>query len=256
MITIGCDIGSLFTKAVMMNNDNLVAYKIARTTGNLGQEIDDFLSALSQTAGIDRKKVDCLAGTGIGAELIKSADFQEDIITCLASASAFYLPEVELTIDIGGQSITSILLSQEGEVENFMRNDKCASGSGRFLEMMSDKLNLQLSQLNEIITRANKPVELSAQCGVFAESEVISYVNQGEEVSNIIAGVCATVANMVVAQARRFGNANYWTLTGGVALIEPLAKTISKKLSAKLVPFPHHPQLAGAIGAALLAGSE
>lgn len=256
MITMGIDIGSLFTKAVILDQDALVASKIIRTTGNLNNEIDHFLKSLMQEAGIDSSRVHCLGGTGRGADLVPAADFVEDIITCAGAASAFYLPEVQLCIDIGGQSITTLLLNQEGEVVNFMRNDKCASGSGRFLEVMSEKLKVGIPEIDQLVSRATRPVELRAQCGVFAESEVITYVNLGEDPSNIIAGVCAGVASLVVAQAGRFGVLDHYTLTGGVARINSVAGIIKEKLKGAFHPFPHHPQLAAAIGAALLAGSE
>ena len=256
MITMGCDIGSLFIKAAVLKGDDLAAFKIMRTTGNIASEIEGFLKATAAEAGVDRNKIECLAGTGSGADLLKNADFTEDIVTCLAAATAFYLPKVQLSIDIGGQSITSMLLNQDGEVVDFMRNDKCASGSGRFLEVMSNKLNVNIADIDQTVARSAKPVTLSAQCGVFAESEVITHVNEGEQTPDIIAGVCGSVANIVVAQARRFGMADHYTITGGVAQIGSVLKIIKEKLSGTFHPFPHNPQLAAAIGAAVLAGSE
>ncbi len=256
MITMGCDLGSLLSKAVILDGDDLIAAKIIRTTGNIAEEIPELLAAVTEEAGIESGKVDCLVGTGSGADLIKGAEFVEDIITCVAAASSFYLPEVQLSIDIGGQSITSMLLNEDGEVTNFMRNDKCAAGSGRFLEVMSEKLDVELAGIDESVARSTKPVMISAQCGVFAESEVITHLNSGEETSDIIAGVCISVANIVVSQARRFGMADHYTLTGGVARIDFVGRIIREKLGGTFHRFPHDPGLAAAIGAALLGDSE
>jgi len=256
MITMGCDIGSLFTKAVILNGDDLIASRIRKTTGNIADEMDGFLKALMLEAGIERSELRCLAGTGSGASLLKRADFIEDTINCISAASAFNIPEVQLAIDIGGQSITSVLLNEEGEVVNFMRNDKCAAGSGRFLEVMSDKLNVKIEDIDKVVSRAARPMEMSAQCGVFAESEVITHVNEGEDTADIIAGVCTSVANMVVAQGRRFAAADHYTITGGVARVNSIIKIIREKLNGTYHGFPHDPQLAAAFGAALLAQSE
>ncbi len=255
MKVVGCDIGSLFSKAVVLDGDDLVASKVVRTTGNIADETDYLVNAVLRDAGMDRVKVDCLVGTGNGADMVKGADLVEDLITCAAAAAAFYLPEVQLSIDMGGQSITSMLLNEDGEVVNFMRNDKCASGSGRFIEVMSEKLSVDIADIDAAVARSTKVVQISAQCGVFAESEVISYVNAGDRVSDILAGVCSSVANMVVAQGRRFREAEHYTLTGGVARIDAVNRIISEKLSGTFHRFPQDPQLAAAIGAAVLGGT-
>lgn len=256
MLTLGCDIGSLFVKAAVMDGDDLLGGKIARVTGNLADEINDFLQAALREAGVGSRKVDRLVATGRGADLLPRADFMEDDVTCVAAAVGFHLPQVRLALDIGGQSITALLLSAEGEVADFMRNDKCASGSGRFLEVMSEKLELEIADLDRVVAAAAKPVTISNQCGVFAESEVITHVNSGERPEDVMAGVCGSVAKMVLAQGRRFGEADHYTLTGGVASFVAVNRIIQEKLAGTYQPFPHDPQLAAAIGAALLGDAE
>ncbi len=253
MIAIGCDIGSLFTKAVVLDGDDLVASQITRTTGTIAEEIGEFIKGITQKAGV--KSGYALVGTGNGADLLRGADFTEDVITCLSAATCFFLPEVRLSIDLGGQSITSILLDGEGDVINFMRNDKCASGSGRFLEVMSDKLMVGITDIDKTVTASTRAVDLSTQCGVFAESEVITLINGGESVPNIITGVCASVADMAAAQARKFRDAGCFTITGGVARIQAVVERITQKLDGTYKAFPHKPQFAAAIGAALLGQS-
>ncbi|HUT53738.1 MAG TPA: acyl-CoA dehydratase activase [bacterium] len=256
MIAIGCDVGSLFAKAVVMDGDKLLASRIARTTGNVASELEDLLSAVVSDAGASRNKVERLVATGAGADLVPGADLCEDGVACVAAAAAYYLPDVQLAIDIGGQSITALLLDPDGDVVNFMRNDKCASGSGRFLEMMSEKLNLDVSEVDRETAAAKGPVELTAQCGVFAESEVITHVNAGASRPDVMAGVCAAVAKIVVAQGRRFGSAGHYTLTGGVARTQAVTRIIRQKLPGTFHQFPFDPQLAAAIGAALLADTD
>lgn len=256
MITIGCDVGSLFSKVVVMDGDDLIGTKIMATTGRIAEEVHDLLKAAMKSAGVPADKVDCLGVTGNGAGLVKGAAFVEDTITCAGAAAGYFLPEVRCAIDVGGQSITSIAIDEEGEVRNFMRNDKCASGSGRFLEMMSAKLGIDLAEVDPVAAGAGTIVEISSQCGVFAESEVITHVNNGENKGDIMAGVCAAVAKMVSAQGRRFGAAKHFTLLGGVAKINTITGMVRKHLGGEYHPFPFDPQLATAVGAALLGDAD
>jgi len=256
MISLGCDIGSLFAKAVILEGDRLIAGRVIRTTGTVADEIQELLRAVLQEAGIQRDRVDCLVATGNGADLVQEAEGVEDIVTCVGAAAASYLPEIRLCLDVGGQSTTALLLNPDGEMIDFMRNDKCAAGSGRFLEVMSEKLNIGLAEIDATAARAQKRIEISNQCGVFAESEVISHLNNGESVPDILAGVCASVARMVSAQGRRFGPAEHYTLTGGVAKVQTVARIIQEKLGGTFHRFPHDPQLAAAIGAAWLGQSD
>ena len=256
MITMGIDIGSLLSKVVIMDGDSLISSGIIDTTGNIAGEIDGLVASVLSDAGIEREKMEGAAGTGSGAELLEDVDFCEDEVTCVGTAAGYLLPEISMAVDIGGQSITAVLLDAEGEVINFMRNDKCASGSGRFLEVMSGAVGIGVDAIDKTAAGAKKPVHISSQCGVFAESEVISHVNAGEDAADIVAGLCDAVASIVVAQARKSSVDGKYTLTGGVARIDTISKVISGKLGGTFFPFPHDPRLASAIGAALLAGME
>ena len=256
MIIIGCDIGSLFSKVIVLKDDDLAGSCIVRTSGNISDEIGGLINKVLKEADISSDSVDSLVSTGTGKEFVKDADFSEDSLTCVGAATSFYIPEIRLAVDIGGQSITSMQLNEDGEVLNFMRNDKCASGSGRFLEVMSNKLNLEIEEFDATALKSRNTVEISTQCGVFAESEVITHVNNGEPRPDIIAGICESVAKIVVAQARRFGMGEHYTLTGGVARFESVNKVVNEKISGQYHKFPFNPQLASAIGAALLDFSE
>jgi predicted CoA-substrate-specific enzyme activase len=255
MIVLGADVGSLFTKIALFDDDDLVATRMIRTTGNIGDLLDALFSQIATDAGFDRSQIEVLAATGSGGDLVPGASFIEDAPNCVGAAASFYMPDVRFAVNIGGQSITSMSFDEDGLITNLMNNDKCASGSGRFLEVMSDKLEMPLDDLDPISKQATAPVLLSSQCGVFAESEVITHVNEGQPVPDIVAGIGAAVANIVVAQARRFGVAGKYTLVGGVARFDSVACVISQKTNGTYKPFPFDPQYATAIGAALLAGS-
>lgn len=256
MRTLGCDIGSLFSKAVVMDGENLLAYKIMETTGNISGEIENLIEEVCREAGVSRFSLDGIVGTGSGAELLPDADFLEDEIACIAWAARCFLPDVELVVDIGGQSITSMLLNADGEVIDFMRNDKCASGSGRFLEVMANAVGVPVERIDEEASRASRRVSISSQCGVFVESEVITHVNNGESPQDIVAGLCDAVARIVTSQARRFGMGNRYTFTGGVARIHTVVDLVRERMEGEYQPFPLDTRLAAAVGAALLAETE
>lgn len=251
MIVMGCDVGSLFTKVVALDEDRLLASRMVRTSGNLVAETAALLAAVRAAAGLQSGDIAYLAATGAGAALVKEAAFVVETVDCLGAAANFYLPAAKLIIDIGGQSITALSVDEQGEVTDLMRNDKCASGSGRFLEMMAAKLLLPIDRLDELVAVA-RPARISNQCAVFAESEVITHLNQGEPPADIMAGVCATVAQMALAQTRRFGSPAAFTITGGVARFTAVTRRLAEKLAAAYHPFPFDPAFATAIGAALM----
>ncbi len=252
----GIDIGNLLTKVVLLREDRLLASGIIPTTGNVANEIGDLVREVLDEAGVAREEVGAVACTGSGAEHAGEHDLLEDAVTCVAAAGAYYLSEINMVVDIGGQSITSILLDEDGDVVNFMRNDKCASGSGRFLEVMSNAVGIDVDGIDEAAGSAEAPVPISSQCGVFAESEVITHVNAGRKPADIVAGLCDSVASIVSAQARRFSAGDRYTLTGGVARISSVADRIKESMSGTYDEFPYDQRLAACIGAALLAGLD
>ena len=253
MIALGIDIGSLFAKAVVMKEENILASAIKVTTGNIADEIDSLIAEMLGAAGLNAGDIASCMATGNGSDLVKVADSSESDLFCMSEAMRRLMPSQDLVLDLGGQNITSIVLDEQGNMIDFMRNDKCASGSGRFLEVMSTALGVDINEVDEVAARATKKVSIGSQCGVFVESEVITHVNQGESTPDILAGICDSVAKLVVSQALRFGPRNY-TFTGGVARLRAVTDLARERLIGTCQEFPHNPQLAAAIGAALLAG--
>lgn len=256
MLTMGIDAGNLLTKVVLMDGDEVLASAVAETTGAVTKDTEALVSRVLEEAGVDRGKVEQCGVTGSGASMIGGTDFQEDEVTCVSVAAGYLLREINMAVDIGGQSITAMLIDEDGDITNFMRNDKCASGSGRFLEVMSGAVGVPVTGIAAAVEGASKRVVISSQCGVFAESEVVSHVNEGEKPEDIVAGLCEAVASIVAAQARRFASGDEYTLTGGVSRIGPVRDLIIQKLGGTYHEFPFDPALAAAIGAALLAGAS
>lgn len=255
MIALGLDIGSLFSKAVLLKDKQFLASAIIDTVGNIAQEINKLITEVTGKGDIAGAEVDICVSTGQGSNLVEQVDFIEDSLACIAMATSHLLPESSLAIDVGGQSITTILSDSQGEVLNFMHNDKCASGSGRFIDVIGNSLGISIDQIDQVAAQAQKRISLSTQCAVFAESEVISYVNNGEAPADIIASVCESVAMIVISQALRFGPPENYTLIGGVMRLVTVSEVIKERLGGTFYPFPVNPQMAIAYGAALI-GSE
>lgn len=252
MISAGCDIGATFTKLVLMGEDRLLASRMVRTTGRIADEVDGLLAEVCAEAGFARRELAFVGATGGGGAQLMAADYYEDELTCVGAAVGYYLPDAELALQIGGQSIAAVRVNGDGEVVSFSRNDKCASGTGRFLEMMSKRLDEPLSELDTLAAQATEPRDVSSQCVVFAESEAISHINAGAHLPDIVAGICASIGRIVASQGRRARDARSYTLTGGVARFGSVVEVVRQRLELPYLRFPENPQLAAALGAALL----
>lgn len=252
MITMGIDVGSIFTKAILVENDRVLAAASCETGGRIADQAEQLIRQTLARGNIAPEKLERITATGQGDELIAQADYLEDDVACLAYGSRRLLPETELIIEIGAQSCTCIMSDREGNVVYFIRNDKCASGTGRFIEVIGTALGIALENFDEVVKSAEKAVTVSTQCAVFAESEIISYVNRGEAPSAIMAGVCESAAKIIVSQALRCGAVQHYTVSGGVAVFKSMIEILNKKLPGKYCQFPLEPVYAAAYGAALL----
>ena len=256
MIVVGVDVGSLFTKIAVLDEDELIGTKLMRTTGNISDQLEDAVAEAVREAGIAPANVAYMVATGSGADLLSSAAFSEKQINCVAVAASHYLPGLSAVVNLGGQSVAAMRLDDEGNPTRFLRNDKCASGSGRFIEMMANKLLLSVEEIDPLVKTAQAPVSISSQCAVFAESEVIGRINDGFPSSDIMAAVCRSVADMVVSQARRLGDVEHYSIVGGVSMLDSVVERICEKVAGKFHRFPYDPRFAAAIGAALLTAEE
>jgi predicted CoA-substrate-specific enzyme activase len=252
MIAMGCDVGSLFTKVALIEDERLRSSFIVRTTGTVGQELETQLGNLCREQKIRRDAILSFGATGRGADLVGTADFVEEEVNCVAAAVAALLPAVDLVIHVGGQSIAVIGLDGEGEVSTFIRNDKCAAGTGRFIEMMGRKLDVVPERIDELVTASKAPMSISNQCVVYAESEAISHLNSGAHPADLFAGICLSVARIATSLGRRIKGARAFTVTGGVGRFQAVTSFIDDALDAEYLPFPLDPKLAAALGAALL----
>lgn len=249
---LGIDIGSSSSKVVILGPEEKV---LASAVVNLGTGTRGAEQALTQAyekAGIQASDIVYTVATGYGRMTFSGADHQITEITCHAKGARFLAPHLRTILDIGGQDTKAIRLSPAGTVDNFVMNDKCAAGTGRFLEVMARVLGCPLEALSGLALAGEEPVAISNLCTVFAESEVISHLAAGVSVENVAAGAIRSVAQRVGGMAERVGLQPDVGITGGGALNQALVEAISQAIGFPVRPLPD-PQTIGALGAALFA---
>ncbi len=254
MLTVGIDIGSVTTKGALMSGATLLAASSRFTGYNAEKAARTVYRELLENQKLSEQAVQGIVATGYGRNSVPFADRTVTEIMCHAAGAYHCNPEVRAVIDIGGQDSKAIILSGEGKVANFVMNDKCAAGTGRFLEVMARALEVDLDQFGELSLRAKNPSRISSLCAVFAESEVVSLIAGGEKRENIIAGIHHAIVSRVAAMAGRLkvGGTNAVMMTGGVAKNIGVVSALEKALNQTVHVSPHA-QIMGAIGAARLA---
>jgi len=252
MITVGIDVGSISTKAALIRGNRLLGSRVVLTGYNARNAGETVFNELLAELNIQADAVDRIVATGYGRKSVDLADKAVTEITCHAAGAHFQDPDVRTIIDIGGQDSKAIALDTTGRVKDFAMNDKCAAGTGRFLEVMARALEVDLDAFGELSLQADQPAAISSLCTVFAESEVISLIARGESRENIIAGIHESIGARVVAMAKRVGIVEPLMMTGGVAKNIGVVQALEKKAGCPLQVSPHA-QVNGAIGAALIA---
>lgn len=252
MVVAGIDIGSLSAEAVILTDGELAAWSILPTGADSRRAAEQALVEALRTAGIGREQVAFVVATGYGRISVPYADRRVTEITCHGQGTIHLIPGARTVIDIGGQDSKVIRVDPRGAVQDFAMNDKCAAGTGRFVEVMARALETDLEGFNRLAEKAEKPAAISSICTVFAESEVVSLIGQGTPRAEIARGLCEAVADRVAALAHRVGLVEEVVMTGGVAKNSSIVAAISRKLGVELV-IPEEPQIVGALGAALIA---
>lgn len=249
----GCDAGSTYTKCVIIDENGKIAAAVTkRSRINPVLSAKDALDeAVSQVDGLNSaEELTYLIGTGYGRNKVPFVDENISEISCHAMGVHVTDPSVKAIIDIGGQDVKGIAIDTDGTVLNFAMNDKCAAGTGRFFESMARAFEMSLDEFSNLSLTAKNVIPITAQCAVFAESEVISLVGEGKPMEEIAAGIQLSVAKRCFVMAKKAGAADSVTLTGGCAKNEGLKKAIEKVLKINVVDLPTDPQLMGALGAA------
>ncbi len=249
----GCDVGSTYTKAVILDeNGKMVADTTIRSKINSeASAVAAMEEVIAKVPGLNSSKdLEYLIGTGYGRNKVPFADENISEISCHAMGVHVTNPEVKAIIDIGGQDVKGISIDTDGTVKNFAMNDKCAAGTGRFFEAMARSFELSLPEFSKLSLNAKNVIPITAQCTVFAESEVITLVGEGKAMDEIAAGIEMAVAKRCFVMAKKAGATDSITLTGGCAKNDGLKEAIEHVLKLKVVELKTDPQLMGALGAA------
>jgi len=250
--TLGIDIGSTTSKAVLLQNGkDIVAHTIIDAgTGTYGPE--RIVDALFEHTDVLREDIAYTVATGYGRLTFKGADAEISELTCHGKGIFALHKDVRTIIDIGGQDAKVIRLNDKGQMMNFAMNDKCAAGTGRFLDVMANVLKMDISDLETEYFMSDNPVKISSTCTVFAESEVISQLAAGAKRSDVIAGICNSVASRVAAFAKRLGVKEKVFMSGGVAKNNGVRCALEKELGIGIMS-SEFSQMMGAFGAAICA---
>lgn len=252
MYTLGIDIGSTTSKCVILKDGTDIAATsvVAAGTGTRGPE--EALEEVYAQAGIGPGQIRHTVATGYGRKRFTGADTEVSELSCHARGVNHIFPDVRTIIDIGGQDAKVLALNDQGRMTNFLMNDKCAAGTGRFLDVMAGILQLEIGDLEILAAQARETVKISSTCTVFAESEVISQLACGVDTPDLVAGICQSVAARVASLARRIGVREMVSMSGGVARNGGVRAAMEKEMGVR-VQYSPLAQLMGALGASLYA---
>jgi len=260
MYTCGIDIGSVSTEALILDIDEskkyrILSYVVNKTGSDSKTAANEAFNIALNNAKLSRDKIKSIVATGYGRVNVEFADKNITEITCHASGVTLIFPDITTIIDIGGQDSKVIKIDKTTKKPiDFLMNDKCAAGTGRFLEVMARTLEIDLENFGDIFLNTKEKVDITSTCTVFAESEIVSLIGHGIAKEKIIRGLIYSIADRIISMISRVGLEEPVCLTGGVAKNSGISSAIEEKLGIKL-SIPFEPQITGALGAAYLAGN-
>jgi len=255
MYTCGIDVGSVSAEAVILNRqdgkNDITAYIITPTGGDSKEAATNVFNLALEKSGLSAGDITSVVATGYGRLNIPFATKNITEISCHARGVINYFPGVRTVIDIGGQDSKVIKLDSKGNPIDFLMNDKCAAGTGRFLEVMAKALDIDLLNFAEIFAGTSQKVDISSTCTVFAESEIVSLIGHGVGKNSIVKGLVYSITSRIISMVERIGLEEPVCMTGGVAKNLAVVSALEEKLNLK-IKVPQEPQITGALGAALL----
>jgi predicted CoA-substrate-specific enzyme activase len=256
MVVAGCDVGALTAKAVVMKDGTVLGYEINRARAKAVQSAADVMDKLLERLGLSYEDIDYCVSTGYGRNIIPFARDNVSEISCHGKGAKWLVPSVRTIIDGGGQDCKVIRVDEQGNVEDFRINTKCAAGTGRSLEIMAEGLGVDVSQLGPLSLEASDPVVLQEPCCIITEIEIRHLVLEGRDSADIAAGINDITARRILHLARNLGIKKDICITGGIAKNIGVVDCLERALKTKLVKFPEDPQIVGALGAAIFAADR
>ena len=254
MLVAGIDIGAGTAKVVVLRDKEVVAYSVMPITGDIIGVIGKIASKTLEKVGVSQAALDYVVATGYGRSLVPFANKTMTEILCHASGVSFLVPQVKSIIDIGAQDSKIIRVNEKGRVTNFAMNDKCAAGTGRFLEVMAQVLGVGLEDMGSLSLSSKNPSSISSTCTVFAETEVVSLRAEGKPIEDLLAGIHMAIAKRVVTMSSSVKFDKETVFTGGVAKNIGVKKALEETTGVHIM-IPPEPQITGALGAALEAAA-
>ncbi|MCL5951560.1 MAG: acyl-CoA dehydratase activase [Chloroflexi bacterium] len=252
MYALGLDIGSAYGKAVLLQGEQIVASRVLRTDGNMEHTALGLLDQILAAAHIPFGEITFAASTGIGRHLVPFTQKTNTEITCQARGIAWMCPTVRSIIDIGGQDCKGIKLDEAGRTIDFVMNDKCAAGTGRFLEVMATVLGISLENLGATSIQATQSVKIASTCTVFGESEVVSHLAHGAPKEQIVRGLHEAIARRIAGMVGKTPCEPDLVITGGVAKNVGAVRALEQVMGMQAF-VPPEPQITAALGCALMA---
>ncbi len=253
MITAGLDIGTRFAKVVILGDEGMLGSQISMVDDTVQKVSKKILKKVLKKAGESRRRLNSIAITGYGRKGVKITKQVYPASLGVAKGIHYMNSQIRIALDVGGLITNVIQIGEDGSVSDYLENEKCASGNGRFLELVAEALEVNIDRIGPLSLDSGKPLPLSTQCVVFAESEVINHVNAGEEPADILAGLHRSIAERVVSLANKLNFTPPVAMVGGVAKNTGVVHFLEDTLKEPLQPLTQDPQIISALGAALLA---
>jgi predicted CoA-substrate-specific enzyme activase len=252
MITAGIDAGSLTTKVLILNQDKIMAYEVLATGVDIEGAAQKAMDTVLERAGISLQDIESIGSTGAGKKKVPYKTVQGTEVMSDTKGALYFYPKSNGVIDIGGENCRAIKFDTEGNIVDFALNDKCASGTGIFLDAMAKALRVKPEEMGELSLQSTEDIEVTSMCSVFAESEVVSMIHRKVPKNNILRGIHKSIASRVVGLANRILLEGNLVIIGGIARNIGLVTTLNELMNSEL-SVPEEPEIVGALGAALLA---
>jgi len=255
MITAGVDVGAATAKTAIISDGKILSYAVIPTGDSVARAAEKVTRAALEQAGLSMADLSFVISTGYGRNGVAFANKTASEIICHAKGVNLLMPAARTVIDIGGQDSKVIGVRENGTVSDFVMNDKCAAGTGRFLEVMAGVLGLDIEEMGPISCTSKEPCPISNTCTIFAETEMVSLRAEGRTREDLVAGIHKAVASRVVVMGKTVGYREQVVFTGGVAKNTGVKNSLEAGIGLPIL-IPEEPQIMGALGAALLAKAE
>jgi len=256
MITAGIDCGAKNTKTVIMNDTEIIGKGLALTGFDQDAAVEESLKLALEDAGVTQDQLEHIGGTGAGMEDIELADVEVNEIKVMAKAAVYFFPNARTVTDVGAEMGRAAKINDEGKVDDFAINEKCAAGAGAFIEAMARALETPLEEMGLLANESTTEIPMNAQCAIFAESEVVGLIHAKTSVMDISKSIHDAMASRIVSMIRRIGVNQDIVMIGGVGLNPGFVEALRRELDVEKIFIPDDPAFGAAVGAALVAQEE